>query len=326
MANSDSDSAPSEYSVHQDSYSPRAVMSNREEKSVDLAEPPTKPTNNWKNRRHYQIARRGKTYAPGTFRPNNPTNSWVNSKHQRHNQIVRRGNTYEQRTFRPTRQFISKPGSTRYCEVCNKMPHKYKCPTCRILFCSVECSKKHKEIPCTAPPPVPPPAVDLFGRKKDASFTSNNERNPFLQDNNNRNDDDLDNLFEGEDLTILAGIKLNKDIIDRVRSVDTTFDIDDPNTLKPEQLEKIGQSEKIKRFLKDDKLRDYIGAINAVAMEQNPHNRFNQAEELLDAARERYEKFNEFVEGLLDIVYETEGKERYESVWLTEAMRKALAQ
>jgi len=61
-------------------------------------------------------------------------------------------------------------------------------------------------------------------------------------------------------------------------------------------------------------------------MEQNPLDRSNQAEELLDAARERYEKFNEFVEGLLDIVYETQGKERYESVWLTEAMRKALAQ
>jgi len=85
-------------------------------------------------------------------------------------------------------------------------------------------------------------AIDLFGRKKDTRFTSNHERKPFFRDNNNRNNDDLDNLFAWEDSTILAGIKLNKDVIDKVRSVDTAFDIDDPNTLKPEQLEKIGRA------------------------------------------------------------------------------------
>ncbi|KAK3257366.1 hypothetical protein CYMTET_33544 [Cymbomonas tetramitiformis] len=37
------------------------------------------------------------------------------------------------------------------CGVCLQNPSKYKCPKCRIPYCSVECCKKHKESPCVAP-------------------------------------------------------------------------------------------------------------------------------------------------------------------------------
>uniref|UniRef100_H2Y5T3 Zinc finger HIT domain-containing protein 3 n=1 Tax=Ciona savignyi TaxID=51511 RepID=H2Y5T3_CIOSA len=30
------------------------------------------------------------------------------------------------------------------CQVCNENPHKYKCPQCYKLYCSVNCYKKHK--------------------------------------------------------------------------------------------------------------------------------------------------------------------------------------
>ncbi len=31
------------------------------------------------------------------------------------------------------------------CEVCEKNPHKYKCPRCCYKTCSLECCNKHKE-------------------------------------------------------------------------------------------------------------------------------------------------------------------------------------
>eukprot|EP00743_Colponemidia_sp_Colp-15_P016474 GILK01020118.1.p1 GENE.GILK01020118.1~~GILK01020118.1.p1 ORF type:complete len:132 (+),score=10.05 GILK01020118.1:38-433(+) len=34
------------------------------------------------------------------------------------------------------------------CQLCNNAPHKYKCPTCGIRYCSVACFKVHKETPC----------------------------------------------------------------------------------------------------------------------------------------------------------------------------------
>ena len=34
------------------------------------------------------------------------------------------------------------------CCVCNEESNKYKCPTCGSIYCSLSCSKKHKEIPC----------------------------------------------------------------------------------------------------------------------------------------------------------------------------------
>ena len=44
------------------------------------------------------------------------------------------------------------------CAVCQERDHKYKCPTCRILYCSVACYKKHRETPCAPPPASPLPA------------------------------------------------------------------------------------------------------------------------------------------------------------------------
>eukprot|EP00899_Mesostigma_viride_P021287 jgi/Mesvir1/2915/Mv13985-RA.1 len=35
------------------------------------------------------------------------------------------------------------------CIVCVTAESKYKCPTCRALYCSVACYRKHKETPCS---------------------------------------------------------------------------------------------------------------------------------------------------------------------------------
>ncbi|KAF0695706.1 Aste57867_13491 [Aphanomyces stellatus] len=48
------------------------------------------------------------------------------------------------------------------CGVCKENPRKYKCPLCRLPYCSAACFKVHKETPCSAPKvdaaPLPPSA------------------------------------------------------------------------------------------------------------------------------------------------------------------------
>jgi len=34
------------------------------------------------------------------------------------------------------------------CGICHSAPPKYKCPLCRIRYCSAVCYKTHKETPC----------------------------------------------------------------------------------------------------------------------------------------------------------------------------------
>eukprot|EP00274_Cyanoptyche_gloeocystis_P001937 CAMPEP_0196651752 /NCGR_PEP_ID=MMETSP1086-20130531/849_1 /TAXON_ID=77921 /ORGANISM="Cyanoptyche gloeocystis , Strain SAG4.97" /LENGTH=142 /DNA_ID=CAMNT_0041981925 /DNA_START=8 /DNA_END=436 /DNA_ORIENTATION=+ len=51
------------------------------------------------------------------------------------------------------------------CQICQKAAFKYKCPTCRLKYCSVVCYKTHKESPCVnqqaaASHPSPPDLQD----------------------------------------------------------------------------------------------------------------------------------------------------------------------
>eukprot|EP00122_Pirum_gemmata_P018366 Pgem_evm1s17197 len=34
------------------------------------------------------------------------------------------------------------------CGVCNEQEFKYKCPKCKLRYCSLACFKIHKETPC----------------------------------------------------------------------------------------------------------------------------------------------------------------------------------
>ncbi|KAI8973742.1 hypothetical protein BDF20DRAFT_883883 [Mycotypha africana] len=34
------------------------------------------------------------------------------------------------------------------CQICNVNESKYKCPQCKLQYCSLVCYKKHKETPC----------------------------------------------------------------------------------------------------------------------------------------------------------------------------------
>ncbi|KAJ6941612.1 zinc finger HIT domain-containing protein 3 [Populus alba x Populus x berolinensis] len=53
-------------------------------------------------------------------------------------------------------------GTKHKCQVCHEVESKYKCPSCRVPYCSLVCFTKHKETPCAIPVSVEEkPAADV---------------------------------------------------------------------------------------------------------------------------------------------------------------------
>ncbi|XP_068585552.1 zinc finger HIT domain-containing protein 3 [Cebidichthys violaceus] len=50
------------------------------------------------------------------------------------------------------------------CSVCSEHTPKYKCPACKIRYCSLGCYKRHKDtcLPVEQPAPIDPEATDSF--------------------------------------------------------------------------------------------------------------------------------------------------------------------
>ena len=67
------------------------------------------------------------------------------------------------------------------CEVCETTEAKYKCPTCRIPYCSLVCCKEHKKMPCemvqvpkkfqSSPTSAPAPFIPLSEDKEHEKLT-----------------------------------------------------------------------------------------------------------------------------------------------------------
>ncbi|XP_066516972.1 zinc finger HIT domain-containing protein 3 [Hoplias malabaricus] len=63
------------------------------------------------------------------------------------------------------------------CGVCNENVPKYKCPTCRIRYCSLGCFKKHKNDDSCQPvketaPPVTTPLPNVCQNKAEQPWTT----------------------------------------------------------------------------------------------------------------------------------------------------------
>ena len=56
------------------------------------------------------------------------------------------------------------------CCICSSSNPKYKCPTCRAPYCSVACSKKHKEICGRSLPPSEPSKEPQISKNPFESF------------------------------------------------------------------------------------------------------------------------------------------------------------
>ncbi|XP_062341364.1 zinc finger HIT domain-containing protein 3 isoform X2 [Osmerus eperlanus] len=61
------------------------------------------------------------------------------------------------------------------CNVCSDKTPKYRCPACKIRYCSLVCYKKHKDTCLPSKPPVQEPTPDL-------QRSSNNEQPWTVED------------------------------------------------------------------------------------------------------------------------------------------------
>lgn len=68
------------------------------------------------------------------------------------------------------------------CEVCKSKHAKYKCPTCRLPFCSVACSKTHKSTPCKPPEKQPQPSSGVVNKAQARAAQSREESEKELDD------------------------------------------------------------------------------------------------------------------------------------------------
>ncbi|KAK1847711.1 hit finger domain protein [Colletotrichum chrysophilum] len=66
---------------------------------------------------------------------------------------------------------------TKMCGICNEKEGKYKCTRCPLPFCSVQCSKIHRENHPPDPEPVPKPPVEA--PKQPGAKKAFDPKNPF---------------------------------------------------------------------------------------------------------------------------------------------------
>ncbi|ETW06480.1 hypothetical protein, variant [Aphanomyces invadans] len=81
------------------------------------------------------------------------------------------------------------------CGVCTTGPRKYKCPLCRLPYCSTACYKVHKEVPCI-------PQSILGPSAPATSFATDGA--PTISTSNASDEDDDIPLLTSEQLAVLS--------------------------------------------------------------------------------------------------------------------------
>ncbi|RIB12053.1 hypothetical protein C2G38_2249746 [Gigaspora rosea] len=184
----------------------------------------------------------------------------------------------------------------KLCGICSKVEFKYRCSICTLPLCSLNCYKSHKENSC----------------KKDKSIDKGTDKSADKCEQKSLvdkiYDDDMDDeIDDGEEDDVEVDMDDDSNDANTSALLDDEEENDmnqyvlqdneeeDDMALHPEELEKLAKSEKIKEFLRDDKLREIIHHINFTARSGN-------VEDLLDVTRKNDEIFFNFTEEILNTV------------------------
>ncbi|KAI8576080.1 hypothetical protein K450DRAFT_258373 [Umbelopsis ramanniana AG] len=117
------------------------------------------------------------------------------------------------------------------CQVCTENPSKYKCPTCKIPYCSLNCFKKHKEIPCYETKVQQAPAIQESQQKTSSSKDVLKDDDEFLLSqeqlrNLSRSEAIHDYLKHPQIRNLISAIDSSKDpakMLDQARQNDPVF-------------------------------------------------------------------------------------------------------
>ncbi|KAI8324699.1 hypothetical protein GQ54DRAFT_55764 [Martensiomyces pterosporus] len=145
------------------------------------------------------------------------------------------------------------------CTICNESAAKYKCPTCRAGYCSVKCFRIHKTEPCA--PQLP--------QKSQTHSGTASQRRPEAPGSRN---------------------KVDKGSGERVDGIDSDGgdDEEEQYRLRPEDLQKLDKSVRVKELLMNPNMRMLMEAVRSDA---NPT-------EAIRVLRQRSD-FEELVQALL---------------------------
>ncbi|KAF9527387.1 hypothetical protein CPB83DRAFT_856459 [Crepidotus variabilis] len=123
------------------------------------------------------------------------------------------------------------------CQICEEQPHKYTCPQCLVVYCSLTCYKKHKESSCSTA------ASSIISPASTQSTTEKSQKELQAAD---------EEMFDNS--TLLRPLtSLNWPYVPEESTFPDPLKRDDPKTLQISQYEAIATSPAIRKILSDDK-------------------------------------------------------------------------
>lgn len=205
---------------------------------------------------------------------------------KRHGKRPRGPNNWESRRGRPHRSkhthAAASPKQKPACSVCNDETPKYKCPKCRVAYCSIACCKSHKEQGCQQE------------TKKEEAKSKYIPSDTLLRD-------PLENALER-----------------RKQVAEDDDDLPEGWKITEAMMDKMDNCDWLRTELQDGGLRQILhqvcSAPNTVAQGQRTHQ-----EVALEQAKAKYPNFSRFMDKLLVLtgVLERQETEQGLSEWLT---------
>jgi len=187
-------------------------------------------------------------------------------KHSRGSNNPHRGPShFQSRGKRPRRENAPKiiaPPIRPKCFVCQKEEPKYKCPKCRAPYCSMECCRKHKEVPC-----------------EPQQIKTEVLKSKYLPSDLLLNDP-------------------NQNALHRRKQLDDTDDLEDGWKITRDMMDSINQSSWLRHELEDGGLRQMMYEIDSASNTVTQSGKTHQ-EEALDRYKQKYPNFRGFVDKLL---------------------------
>jgi hypothetical protein len=166
-------------------------------------------------------------------------------------------------------------GTPVLCFICQENPKKYKCPTCSIVYCSLDCYNLHKSQCIKIPPPPPGVAVSSYQSSTTVLSTglpflpSSSSLDPHCSSSSNTT---INNFSSGGSFSAISSSS-SSSAIDKGGNIKEE-DIEEENNHKVplERLQQLWSNPSLRSSLKDPRLQHILTSIlsPSLPLEQRP--------------------------------------------------------